>query len=193
MVMEKRLMFIKTEQLSELLKFPVKKTSSHELPLKSDLKTFVHNQIPLLFLLGVDSNCTADLARGVETPDERCRGNFGVARMKVGESFITDSEPFQKESLWSDLDRSGSGRGNASYGDLKNLHYAPYLMPDHSLTSYLCFVPASIYHSLSHMAKIFGWGFIFSVLLVYGFQQGLGNSWFFQVTIETQPSSLTPV
>eukprot|EP00602_Paraphysomonas_sp_CaronLab_P009170 CAMPEP_0185032074 /NCGR_PEP_ID=MMETSP1103-20130426/19919_1 /TAXON_ID=36769 /ORGANISM="Paraphysomonas bandaiensis, Strain Caron Lab Isolate" /LENGTH=560 /DNA_ID=CAMNT_0027567833 /DNA_START=250 /DNA_END=1932 /DNA_ORIENTATION=+ len=30
------------------------------------------------------------------------------------------------------------------------------------------------------MAKAFGWPFILSVFIVYGFQQGLGNSWFFQ-------------
>lgn len=110
--------------------------------------------------------------------------------MKVGESYVVDNEPLQKESLWGHLNShshdphhhppqsdsdtpSSSSKGTSP-------SYAPYVMPSHSLYHYLCFVPHSVYHTLSNMAKVFGWGFIFSVLLVYGFQQGLGNSWFFQ-------------
>jgi hypothetical protein len=30
------------------------------------------------------------------------------------------------------------------------------------------------------MARVFGWQFLFSVFVVYGVQQGMANSWFFQ-------------
>jgi hypothetical protein len=100
--------------------------------------------------------------------------------MKVGENYIIDNEPLHKENLWSDLDPQHSSPSGPSPSSSKETSYAPYVMPSHSFYHYLCFVPHSVYHTLSNMAKIFGWGFIFSVLLVYGFQQGLGNSWFFQ-------------
>ena len=35
---------------------------------------------------------------------------------------------------------------------------------------------------------VFGWKFLFSIFIVYGVQQGMANSWFFQVS---QPLSLT--
>jgi hypothetical protein len=62
----------------------------------------------------------------------------------------------------------------------ENVEYSPYTMKDNSLFSYIIFVPAAVMHSLSNMAKVFGWKFIFSIFIVYGTQQGIANAWFFQ-------------
>lgn len=62
----------------------------------------------------------------------------------------------------------------------KQHQYSSYELPDHSLRSYVTFVPCAILHSLRNMAAVFGWQFLFSIFVVYGVQQGMANSWFFQ-------------
>ena len=103
--------------------------------------------------------------------------------MRTGDNLTTDSEPLNKRnkhhtketSLWSDLAEKGESESR------KTPEYIPYVMENHNFRDYVFFVPYAVMHSLQNMARMFGWGYLLSIFIVYGFQQGVGNAWFFQV------------
>jgi hypothetical protein len=104
--------------------------------------------------------------------------------MKLGDNFATDGEPLSKRTPPIAVDIQKSWKETIdleSSAQSKGQDYVPYEMGPPSLLNYLLFIPNAINHSLCNMASVFGWKFILSVFVVYGFQQGLGNSWFFQV------------
>lgn len=102
--------------------------------------------------------------------------------MRTGDNLTTDSEPLNKrksshfvETMWSDLAEKGETATPSKE------EYIPYVMHQHNIYDYIVFVPCALVHNLRNMAKLFGWSYLFSVFIVYGFQQGIGNAWFFQV------------
>jgi hypothetical protein len=102
--------------------------------------------------------------------------------MRTGDNLTTDSEPLNRrkpgvfvEALWSDLAEKGET------SEPKDSEYIPYVMHDHNIYDYIVFVPRALVHNLRNMARQFGWEYLLSIFIVYGFQQGIGNAWFFQV------------
>lgn len=95
--------------------------------------------------------------------------------MKVGDSVGTDDDNLLKwKNLPTKQNKTKDMKSNCDE------EYSAYVMADSTFYSYVIFLPCSVLHSLSHMAKVFGWKFIISVFIVYGTQQGIGNAWFFQ-------------
>ena len=109
--------------------------------------------------------------------------------MRTGDNLTTDSEPLNRRKprhdanethiispMWSDMVEKGEAAEPIKASD-----YIPYVMEGHSFIDYVFFVPRAVFHSLANMAKLFGWTYLLSIFIVYGFQQGIGNAWFFQV------------